>query len=144
MTKAFKTVLRRARFEVTGYTPEQMARVGESLLRDSIIRRIRLGMDANDQPAPALKPRYRDRKLKKGLDAIRNWVYSGKTLRSLRVLTAATNQAKLGFTDAQANLRAMFNNRKRRQFAVSPTDRAKFIDLLGSEDGPITKRITNG
>lgn len=154
MAVKFQTKIRKARFHVEGYTPEQMASVA-TVLRDSIEQRILRAMDVNDAAAPPLKQPIRNvtsrrnvvtvngqrliqlpgkeyrgypyYKQKRGGNPVRDWKLSGRTLRSMRVLTAAANRAVIGFTDAEANKRAYINNRRWRQFGMSPRDRAAMM-----------------
>lgn len=135
----FQTVVKRARFVVNGYSPEQMIVLGTAL-RDSIVERIVRAEDVYDAPAKPLSSKgkhggYAAWKAKKAPPAERNWKYTGRTLRSMKVLSAAANRAVIGFTDAEANRRAFFNNRRVRQFDVSPRNRqavAAALKTLGS------------
>ena len=111
------------------YTPQQMAIIGEAG-RASMYDRIRLSVDVYDRPAPPLKvpakypnggyPRYKVSKY--GGRPIRDWWRTGQTLRAMKVIQAATNRVVIGFTTPAANLRAFLNNRRWRQFGLSPRD----------------------
>jgi hypothetical protein len=134
MAKRFQTVKRRARFSVAGYSANQMELIGQSV-RDDIEQRILSARDVNDSPTPPLKNGargngYASQKARKAPPAIRNWKFTGRTLRSMKVLSAAPNQAKIGFTDAVANKRAFYNNRRWRQFGVSPGNRKALVQAL--------------
>lgn len=160
----FKPVVRRkARFHEPGLTADQMLRVGEAL-RKSVFDRIRLGQDVNDRAAPPLTQTQRSNSktvdqqrlywiskgtrktyahykvVKYGGKPIRDWWRTGRTLRSMKVLRAMKNQVVVGFTDAVSNARAFFNNRRWRQFGVSPRDRealaaAVSVELRGESVG---------
>ena len=144
----FKPVVsRKARFSEPGLDAEQMLRIGEKV-RGSIYDRIRAALDVNDRPAPPLRQTMRsnfrdvrgqrlfsigasNRKTyahykvtRYGGKPIRDWWRSGRTLRSLKVLRAAKNRVVIGFTDAVSNMRAFFNNRRWKQFGMSPRDKA--------------------
>ena len=125
---AFKTKITRARFVLGPFTAEDMETIG-NVVRDSIADRIRKGLDVNDAPAKALKPGrngrrgYPDYKSARGLMPIRDWVWTGKTMRSLKVKSASENTATIGFVDPRADRIAHINNRRQRQFGVSPKDR---------------------
>jgi hypothetical protein len=129
---AYQTKIRSVRFAVGPFTGEQMAGIGE-VLKDSILARIRSGLNAEDNPAKPLKPSvgkrqsYADRKRAKGLQPIRDWTWRGRTLRSMAVLSASPNRGVIGFTDAQTDVIAHINNQRERAFGVSPKDREKLI-----------------
>ena len=75
------------------------------VLADSIRARIQSGQNIYDQAAAPLKPGqsgrrgYPDYKATHGLRPIRDWTWSGHTLRCLKVLTANENLAAIGFLD---------------------------------------------
>ena len=102
----------------------------------SIRARIQSGQNIYDQGAAPLKPGqsgrrgYPDYKAARGLQPIRDWTWSGHTLRCLKVLTANENRAAIGFLDEAlpgrrqtASQIAAFNNRREPQWGVSPRDR---------------------
>jgi hypothetical protein len=70
-----------------------------TVLTDSICARIQSGRIIYDQAAAPLKPGlscrrvYPDYKAARGLHSIREWTWSGHTLRCLKVLTANENRA---------------------------------------------------
>ena len=133
-----KIIRSKARFVVTGYKPEQMASLGQSLIDYAIKPRLARAEDIYDAPAPALKPNYAKFKQRRSPPAIRNWQLTGRLLRSMKVLRAAQNKAVIGFTDAATNLRAFLNNRRARQFGVSPKDRQILVQALRRLDSPIS------
>jgi len=131
----FQTVLKSARFVYSPYSPTEMQGFAQ-VLADSIRARIQSGQNIYDQAAAPLKPGlpgrrgYPDYKTARGLQPIRDWTWSGHTLRCLKVLTANENRAAIGFLDEAAPWRRMtasqiafFNNRRERQWGVSPRDR---------------------
>lgn len=98
--------------------------------------RIQSGQNIYDQAAAPLKPGqsgrrgYPDYKSARGLQPIRDWTWSGHTLRCLKVLTANENRAAIGFLDEAfpgrrltASQIAAFNNGREMQWGVSPRDR---------------------
>jgi hypothetical protein len=97
-------------------------------VRDSIAARISKGLNANDTPARPLKPGrngkrgYPDYKAARGLKPIRDWFWTGRTMRSLKVRSANENTATIGFIDPNADRIAHANNLRERQFALSPKD----------------------
>jgi hypothetical protein len=100
----FQPVIRRARFVYSPYTADEMQGFAQ-LLADSIRARIQRGQNIYDQPAAPLKPGkpgrrgYPDYKLARRLQPIRDWTWSGHTLRCLKVLTTNENRAAIGFLD---------------------------------------------
>ncbi len=134
MAKKFKTKMSRARFTVSPYTAWQMKDLAE-VVKLSIRGRIATGLDVNDRPAPPLKidfakkgKSYAARKVQKGKKAIRDWVFTGRTLRSMHVLRANQNKAIIGFAANNtakllpAGVIAYYNNRRHLQFGMSPKD----------------------
>ncbi|HEY4359398.1 MAG TPA: hypothetical protein VGN17_00415 [Bryobacteraceae bacterium] len=122
----------RARFTLSPFTSETMANIGKVLAK-SMRDRIGSGLNALDRNAKPLKPGrtgrngqelrgYPDYKQYRGLQPIRDWLYSGRTLRSLQVLSVNQNRGTIGFTDAKADQIAHFNNLIEKAFAVSPKD----------------------
>jgi len=138
----FVTVVRRARFVYSPFTASEMASFGQ-LLADTIRARIQSGQNVYDQPAAPLKPGrnghpgYPDYKTNRGLKPIRDWTWTGHTLRCLKVLTANDNRAVLGFLEetmpgrAQtASQIAFWNNQREHQWGVSPADRAYLVPIM--------------
>jgi hypothetical protein len=110
------------------------------VLADTIKARIQSGQNIYDQAAAPLKPGrdgkrgYPDYKSARGLNPIRDWTWSGHTLRCLKVLTANQNRAVIAFLDEAmpgrrltASQIAFLNNRREQQWGVSPRDRQSVI-----------------
>jgi len=99
-----QTVIKRARFVYSPYTATEMQGFAQ-VFADSIRARIQSGRNIYDQAAAPLKPGlsgrrgYPDYKAARGLQPIRDWTWSGHTLRCLKVLTANENRAVIGFLD---------------------------------------------
>jgi hypothetical protein len=100
-----------------------------NVVRDSIAQRIGKGLNANDEPAKPLKPGrnghrgYPDYKIAHGLQPLRDWFWTGRTMRSLKVKSANENRAVIGFVDPKADLVAHVNNLREKAFGISPNDR---------------------
>lgn len=118
----FETKYRRVRFETTGWTGPEMAQAAADFIKDGLVPRIGLGRTVHDMPTPPLKPKYAEFKRRRGRKPIRNLTNTGRTMRSMKVLSAAPNTAKIGFTDAETNKRVWINQRVSRVFGVSPAD----------------------
>ena len=138
----FQTVIRRARFVYSPYTADEMQGFAQ-LLADTIRTRIQAGQNIYDQAAAPLKPGkpgrpgYPDYKARRGLQPIRDWTWSGHTLRCLKVLTANENRAVIGFLDevmpgrsVTASQIAFYNNQRERQWGVSPRDRDVLTKIM--------------
>jgi hypothetical protein len=125
----FQTKITRARFVLGPFTAEDMETIG-GVLVDSISTRIRKAFNVNDAPAKALKPSrngrrgYPDYKAARGLMPVRDWMWTGRTMRSLKVKSVSENKATIGFIDPNADRIAHVNNLRERQFGVSPKDRS--------------------
>jgi hypothetical protein len=131
---AFQTKISKARFVLGPFSAEQMQRIGQAGL-DSIAARIHRGENCDDSAAKPLKPGrvtsrgnqapgYPDYKMRRGLQPIRDWMWTGRTMRSLKVKRADENRATIGFIDLRSDTIAHINNRREKQFGVSPKDRA--------------------
>lgn len=121
-----------ARFKAGKVTPEQMIQIADKL-RLSVRDRIRSGFNIYDSPAPPLTPKYAAYKVRRfGAQPIRDWFRTGRTWRSMQILSAGFGRAVIGFTDAVTNFRAFINNRRHRQFGVSPKDRVVLANAVAS------------
>lgn len=124
---AFETKITRARFVVGPFSSEQMQTIAQVTM-DSVYARIRRGLNVQDAAAKPLKPGrngrrgYPDYKVARGLQGIRDWVWRGKTMRSLKVKAANENRAVIGFIDPEADRIAHINNQREKQFGLSPKD----------------------
>jgi hypothetical protein len=140
----FQTIVRRARFVYSGYTSDEMLGFGE-LLADTIRARIQRGQNIYDQPAAPLKPGrgghkgYPDYKVARGLQPIRDWTWSGHTLRCLKVLTVNENRAVLGFLEESlpgrtqtASEIAFWNNQREHMWGTSPRDIGVVLAAMNS------------
>ena len=134
MTRStYKPKISKARFVVSPFTPQQMVEIGQ-VCADSIKARLERAENVYDQPAKPLSEGrrgtgYKRYKSRKAPPAIRNWNLTGRTLRGMRVLRANENRAVIGFSDPVAAMRAAINNRRERQFGVSP---ANWKDIIAA------------
>jgi len=138
----YQPVVRHARFVYSPYTSDEMLGFGE-LLADTIRQRIQSGMNIYDQAAAALKPGrdghkgYPDMKTARGLQPIRDWTWTGHTLRCLKVLVVNENRATVGFLDESlpgrmqtASEIAFYGNQIERMWGVSERDRAITVSAM--------------
>ena len=142
MAVRFITVVRKARFVYSPFTGEEMGGFGQ-LLADTIRARIQSGRNVYDEPAAPLKPGrvghpgYPDLKESRGLQPIRDWTWSGHTMRCLKVLSVNENRAVIGFLDEAmpgrsqtASQIAFWNNQIEHMWGVSNADRAVVIPVM--------------
>jgi hypothetical protein len=128
MATRFQPKITRARFALSRFSPEQMQGLGDLVVHLNKTR-LAAGKNVLDSPAKPLKPGragrrgYPDYKSRRGLQPVRDWNWTGRTLRGMRTLAANENRVIVGFSDPVADFRAAVNNRRERQFGVSPADR---------------------
>jgi hypothetical protein len=152
---AFAPKITRARYVYSGFSSEQMASLGGTVLT-SVVDRIKKGVNCEDSPAKPLKPGrngktgYPDAKARRGIAPIRNWISPIqwpknriKTLRALKVKTANENRVVIGFIDPKADQIAHINNRQEKMFGLSPKDREVLLETVNEmKRGAVTvKRI---
>ena len=119
---AILTKITRARFVLGPFIAEDMLFIG-SAVRDSIAKRIGKGPNVNDAPAKALKAGrngrrgYPDYKLARGLAPIRDWFWTGRTMRSLKVKSASESRVAIDFVDPKADRIAHATNLRHRRHA---------------------------
>lgn len=101
-----------------------------NVLAASIRNRIGRGLDVRDQPAPALSKTYARLKTRRGLQAIRDWTLSGRTLAALQPIPTPGGQIQVGFTNSTAATVAAIQNSYVRMFGVAPSDRRVLIAAL--------------
>ena len=102
------------RFVYRPLSGEQMATIGNLVIAD-VQARIHKGLNVGDAPAKALKPGrngkrgYPDYKTARGLQGIRDLVWRGLTMRSIRVISSKANEVRIGFDNPQAARIAAIN-----------------------------------
>ena len=131
----FQAKITRARFVLGPFTSEDMLTIGNVVV-ESIKDRLHKGLNINDQPAKPLKPGrngkrgYPDYKAVRGLQPFRDWFWTGRTLRSLKVKSASENRCVIGFVDPNADRIAHVNNLREKAFGVSPKDRLALHSIV--------------
>jgi hypothetical protein len=119
---AYQTKIRKVRVEVGAFSADAMMQIGQPFAA-SIKARIERGETVQDQPAKQLTERYARSKGRRGLEIVRDWTWSGRTLRALNLLDVSANRGRIGFSDPVADQRAHINNARERQFGVADSDR---------------------
>jgi hypothetical protein len=126
---AYVPKITRARFVLGPFSAEDMTIIG-TFMCDRIRRRIESGVNVEDNPSKALKPGYEKQKARRGLNPIRDWIWRGRTLRSLSVKNANENRVVIGFSDPETDGIAHVNNLRERAFGVSPEDRKALTEIV--------------
>jgi hypothetical protein len=121
------------------------------LLADTIRARIQSGQNIYDQAVAPLKPGlpghrgYPDYKAARGLQPIRDWTWSGHTMRCLKVLTVNESRAAIGFLDEAfpgrtqtASEIAFWKNQREHMWGVSPRDRDVVVEAMTSRRPLVT------
>lgn len=152
----FKTQMRGLRLTSVPFPAERMRVIAENLLA-KITQRISQGMDVHDSPAPPLTPKYAKFKVERARRPNkRDWYLTGITLRHLRVKSARPNRAVIGFLpgvrryalksklgaktqpienrSVPISLVVTKNQRRCRQWGVSPSDEAVLINSIQGVD----------
>jgi len=126
----YKPVLKRARIGTPGFSADTMLRFG-NLLNNSIRDRFNAALDIYDNAAKPLAEGYAKYKQKGSTtgarrfspgDPIRNLRLTGQLQRSMKVLSASQNRARLGFVDPVSDNRMTLNQRRSNMYGVSPKD----------------------
>ena len=131
----FSTKITHKRFSLLPFTPEDMKGIGDAVIK-SVQKRILAGIKVDDSQARPLKGDvksdkyipYAEQKVRKGLAGIRNWTWSGKTLKSMQVLSASEDKAVVGFVGDRANRIVAKMNQIDRMFGVAESDQRALQD----------------
>lgn len=124
-----------ARFVYRPLSSEQMATIGNLVIAD-VQARIRRAVNVADAPAKALKPGrnghrgYPDYKAARGLQGIRDLVWRGMTMRSMRVISSKANEVRIGFDNPQAAHIAAINQNREAMFWFSPANKRRIQELV--------------
>lgn len=121
MASRFQPRITKAQFVVSPFTPQQMIEFANALLAD-VNARLGRGENVYDQPAKPLSERYAKWKARKYPPAVRNLKLTGRTRRGAKVVSASENRVVIGFTDPVAEQRVERNQRRERQWGVSPAN----------------------
>lgn len=126
-----------ARFVYRPLSSEQMATIGNLVIAD-IQARIRKGQNVADAQAKPLKPGrngkrgYPDYKTARGLQGIRDLVWRGLTMRSIRVISSKANEVRIGFDNPQAARIAAMNQNREAMFWFSPNNKKRIQELVST------------
>jgi hypothetical protein len=133
----FQAKITRARWVLGPFTSEDMLEIGNVVV-DSIKARLHNGLNVRDEEAKPLKPGrngkrgYPDYKLARGLQPLRDWFWTGRTIRSLKVKQVSENRCVIGFINPNADAVAHINNIRERAFGISPKDRQAMIAVISA------------
>ena len=92
--------------------------------------RLARGLNANDEPARPLSPKYVKQKQRAGLVAIRNLMLTGQLLASRRITSATDTSVSVEFTDDRDRLKAEQNDRIEQMTGQSPESKAAVLAEL--------------
>lgn len=118
----------KSRLTLSPFSVEQMIALGQ-LATTTFRKRIQSGINADDNPTKPLKPGrrgkkgYPEYKTGRGLQPIRDWTWTGHTMRAMGPVSASENSVQIGFTDPRSDRVAHANNQIEKAFGVSPNDR---------------------
>lgn len=142
------------RFVVTEFTPQRMIAIGDYAI-NVIFSRINHAETVNDTPAPPLVKAYRKdgqehgsrsyplRKVKRwGAKPIRDLLRTGRMRSAIQVTRAGYNYCILGFADPKMAWRMHWNQRRSRQWGLSPKDRivlSKYVFDVSKASGKIVR-----
>lgn len=95
--------------------------------------RMRGGIGTDDRPMPALSPKYKIHKRRKGGRPLRDINLSGKTIGAIKLYkpTGGTKhkfQIRIGFSGQRANIIAKANQERAHFFGISKDDRRILTD----------------
>lgn len=117
----FQTKITRATLTLSPFSSEQMAGIGQAVITKTSDR-ISQGLDVTDSPAPPLKESYAKRKILHNRAPLRDWNFSGITMKSLKVKNANENKVTIGFITEKADQIVTAQNRRSKQWGLSPSD----------------------
>jgi hypothetical protein len=131
----FQAEITRARWVLGPFTSEDMLEIGNVVV-DSIKARLHNGLNVRDEESKPLKPGrngkrgYPDYKLARSLQPFRDWFWTGRTIRSLKVKQVSENRCVIGFINPNADAIAHVNNIRERAFGISPKDRQAMAAVI--------------
>lgn len=120
-SRLFQTKIVHHELTLSPFSSEQMADIGTVVLR-SITDRIREAKDVTDSPAKPLVERYARRKIQRGRAPVRDWLWRGLTLGSLKVKRASQDMVTIGPVNTQAEMIVATQNARQKQWGFSPKD----------------------
>lgn len=121
MTFGFKMDRLEISLDRLKFDRDQMADIAQ-VAADSELDRLSRGVDANDQPARPLNPRYEKQKTNAGALPIRDMRLTSQTLDSFGVVNADENSASVGFASDLAEIKAERAQRIAPMIGLSPHD----------------------
>jgi hypothetical protein len=129
----------RPRLVVPGLAPDQMRRVGE-LSHAEESARIARGLNASDEPAKPLAPRYAAEKKRAGRTPVRDLRFTGEMLNSRRVTEAGQNAVTVSFDDERQVAKAARNEQIEPMLGISPASAEKIDGSLRDEFAQSVRR----
>jgi hypothetical protein len=124
-----------ARFVYRPLSAENMTAIGNGAI-SGVRARIAKALNVQDSPAKPLstngkgRKRYFYVKKAKGLNPARDLVFSGRTMASIKVISATANQVRIGFDNPQAARIAAINQNREAVFWFSPSNQEQIRELI--------------
>jgi hypothetical protein len=125
----FQAEIKRARVTVSGMTTADMWEIGDKF-NTKMKQRILAAKTIDDVDARPLSEKYKIRKIKKTPFPYRNLYYSGDMLRAMRVVSVDQNTARIFFSYGPMAQRMAYNQRRSRQWGVSPSDAQYLSEIV--------------
>ena len=125
-----------------------MTTLGNRVITEVVRQRIARAVNVTDSPAKPLSMkgrrgnRYFYIKKAKGLTSIRDLFLSGRTMGSLRVVSASNNKVRIGFDNPRASRIAAINQRRDPMFWFSPLDQREIGRIVEEEIDKGHKLVT--
>lgn len=123
---------RAPRFFVQPFAAQLMLDLG-AMLAANIKARIQGAVTVYDIAAKPLKEAYAKYKQRRAGSNLRDWTYTGRTLRGLRVLSAQPGRAVIGFSDPVAAQRAQIQQKLDPLFGVAPSNQAFIAQKIAQQ-----------
>lgn len=116
-------------FPDVSFTEQQMRTLAGDV-QEQMRARILRGVNLSDAPAKPLSERYAKRKQRRGRAPIRDWTFTGDTMRNLKIMETSKKSTEVGF-DWRAAVsggkgrpgpfqKALFQQNREPMFGLSP------------------------
>jgi S1-C subfamily serine protease len=118
-------IVKRVRLSLGWLNDAEQTELGNFTIA-TIQRRIRGGVDVNDQPAPRLSDDYQRGKVRRGLPGIRDLTVTGAMLNNMQVLETG-DAIRIGFPDPRQAFKAGINQDRSKMIGISRFDQRDVI-----------------
>jgi hypothetical protein len=128
----FKAKITRARHTLSNLSSADMLEISNEFVL-KMKQRILAAQTIDDTDAKPLTEKYKKNKIRKTPFPYRNLYYSGDMLRAMRTLRVDQNKAEIFFSYGPMAQRMAYNQRKSRQWGVSPSDAKRLSQLVNAK-----------